>query len=128
MHGAEVDVIEEVARHYGYGAIARTERRSPKVGQASPRPVSAIAGSSDAQVAGDRGLRSLDRASLVDPAILGHLGSAVTPLRVLNPVVSGEDTLRTHLVAGLLAALERNVARRSTSVKLFELGKVFSRL
>jgi len=119
----EVDVIEEVARHHGYAAIARTERRSPKVGRLTD---------------GQRERRELRRtlqgigasegwtSSLVDPALLGRLDGTTPALRVLNPVVSGEDTLRTHLFAGLLAALERNAARRSTAVRLFEIGKVFS--
>ncbi|HVB05747.1 MAG TPA: phenylalanine--tRNA ligase subunit beta [Acidimicrobiales bacterium] len=120
----EVDLIEEVARHHGYAAVARTERRSPKVGRLTDQ---------------QRARRELRRAlqglgaseawtsSLLDPALLGHLGIGGGALRVRNPVVSGEDTLRTHLLPGLLAALARNEARRSFALRLFEIGKVFSR-
>ncbi len=120
----EVDLIEEVARHHGYAALPRRQRRSPKVGHLTER---------------QRARRELRRAmqglgaseawssSLVDPAQLGAFAGAGQLLRVLNPVVSGEDALRSQLLPGLLTALERNESRRSPSVRLFEIGKVFSR-
>ena len=118
----EVDLIEEVARHHGYRAIEPTQRRSPKVGRLSE---------------GQRARRELRRvlqglgaseawtSSLVDPALLARVGSLAPALEVLNPVVSGESALRTHLLPGLLAALGHNEARRNGAIRLFEIGKVF---
>ncbi|EDZ61977.1 Phenylalanyl-tRNA synthetase beta chain [Sulfurimonas gotlandica GD1] len=49
-------------------------------------------------------------------------------LELLNPIVSTLDTLRPTLMTGLLKAASQNVKNGVTSVKLFEVGSVFSPL
>ncbi len=118
----EVDIIEEVARRYGYGALGKTVPRSTQPGGLSGvqhrrrkvRDVLLGLGISEAMphpflTAGD-----LERAGLPGQAV-----------RLLNPLTVGDDVLRTSLRPGLLKAVEFNESRRSTGVRLFEVGHVY---
>ena len=119
----EVDVVEEVARHYGYERIAGTPRRAPGVGRLS-----------DGQVLRRRLRRLLTGAgvdeawtsSIVDPTVARRLEVRAGAVALANPMVAEESALRTHLLPGLLDALRRNVSRQNDDVRLFELGAVFA--
>jgi phenylalanyl-tRNA synthetase beta chain len=56
---------------------------------------------------------------------LDALGGGMTPPRLVNPLAETEALLRPSLLPGLLAALQRNVARGLPDVALFETGVVF---
>jgi len=119
----EVDLIEEVARHHGYRAIARTERRSPSVGRRSERQefrrrVHGLLSGVDADEAWT--------SSIVAPELEATVGPAGDPVELLNPVVAGETVLRTRLLGGLLGALRHNESHRNGEIRLFEVGHVFS--
>ncbi len=118
----EVDVIEEVARHYGYSHIVPTERRSPEVGrltskQAERRQVRRLVCALGAHEAWTT--------SLVDPVEQHRVIDEALSVRVANPMAREESVLRAHLLPGLLSALRYNVGRRSVSLRLFEVGRVF---
>jgi phenylalanyl-tRNA synthetase beta chain len=49
----------------------------------------------------------------------------MTPPRLVNPLAETEALLRPSLLPGLLAAVQRNVARGLSDVALFETGLVF---
>jgi len=118
----EVDVIEEIARHYGYEQIGRSERRSPRVGvltshQARRRRLrSALIG---------EGVTEAWTSSLVDPRTEAAVGSPGPYSEVLNPIDRDETVLRTGLMGGLLEAIAYNEAHRNSSIRLFEIGSVF---
>ena len=124
----EEDLVEEVARHYGYDRI-------PAV-----MPVEATAqGSVAPSLRADESVRAtLVRAGLVEaltltltnPAALdalhlppGHPWREMLPLR--NPMVEDHTHLRTTLVPGLLTAARANATRGVTDIRLFELGRIF---
>ncbi len=46
-------------------------------------------------------------------------------LHLLNPLTEDSSVMRTSLLAGLMAALKRNLNFRSEDVKLYEIGSVF---
>jgi phenylalanyl-tRNA synthetase beta chain len=54
--------------------------------------------------------------------------TTVEELELLNPIVNTLDTLRPTLLTGLLKAASHNVKNGIASVKLFEVGSVFSPL
>jgi phenylalanyl-tRNA synthetase beta chain len=119
----EVDVVEDVARRFGYRNIVRTERRSPSVGRL------------DAVQQLRRRLRRIlcglgaDEAwtsSIVDPASQARAGWSADVVRLMNPMVAEESALRPGLLAGLLAAVRHNTGHRHPWIRLFEIGDVFT--
>jgi phenylalanyl-tRNA synthetase beta chain len=124
----EEDLVEEVARHYGYDHIPAL------------MPVEATAqGSVAPSLRVDELVRTtLVRAGLVEaltlsltnPAALDalHLPSdhpwrEMLPLR--NPMVEDHTHLRTTLLPGLLSATRANASRGVADIRLFELGRTF---
>lgn len=124
----EEDVIEEVARHYGYEHIPES------------MPVEVVAQGSEAPaLAADHQVRDiLIRAGLTEVLTLsltnpGSLDRLQLPddhpwraaVRIRNPLVEDHVQLRTSLVAGLLDVTRININRRVTDLQIFELGRTF---
>jgi phenylalanyl-tRNA synthetase beta chain len=120
-HG-EIDVVEEVARHYGYDTIGTAVPNSTMHGRLSPvqqrrrmlRDVLLGAGASEAIT--DSFLRQADLAG-------AHL--ADDAIRITNPLVADEDILRPSMRPGLLRAVAFNESHRRAGVSLFEIGHVY---
>ena len=118
----EVNLIEEVARHFGYDRIGKRERRSPHVGafsnhQARRRTLrSALIGA---------GINEAWTSSIVDPATEIRTGALGPFIELTNPIVQGETVLRSGLLGGMLSAIVHNEAHRNGDIRLFEVGKVF---
>lgn len=117
----EVDLIEEVARMYGYDKIeVKTDVR-----------VGLVAGM-DKEFADEvrdflvgAGFQEIMTNSLQNK---GHatLGEG-TPVEVLNPVSVDMQMLRTSLIPGALDVLQHNFNRGAKGLRLFEVGKVYRR-
>jgi phenylalanyl-tRNA synthetase beta chain len=122
---AEVDVVEEVARHLSYSSIGRTVPSSPLVGGLSPhqrsrrqvREVLVALGCTEAATGLLLGPGDHERAGL------GELEA--TALRAVDPLAVEESVLRRSLRPGLLRAVGFNLDRRQDRVHLFEIGTVF---
>jgi phenylalanyl-tRNA synthetase beta chain len=120
-HG-EIDVVEEVARHYGYDTIGAAVPNSTMHGRLSAvqlrrrmlRDVLLGAGASEAIT--DSFLRQADLAG-------AHL--ADDAIRITNPLVADEDILRPSMRPGLLRAVAFNESHRRPGVSLFEIGHVY---
>lgn len=120
--GLEVDIIEEVARHYGYSRLGATVPKSTQPGGLSPvqqrrrrvRDVVLGLGVSEAMPHPFLTDGDLDRAGLSNEAV-----------RLLNPLAVGDDVLRTSLRPGLLKAIAFNESHRRAGVSLFEVGHVY---
>lgn len=118
----EVDIIEEVARHYGYSRLGATVPKSTQPGGLSPvqqrrrrvRDVVLGLGVSEAMPHPFLTDGDLDRAGLSNEAV-----------RLLNPLAVGDDVLRTSLRPGLLKAVAFNESHRRSGVALFEVGHVY---
>lgn len=117
----EIDVVEEVARTYGYDRIGRTLPSSAHTGRLSPRQAERRRlrrlmvglGLSEAMPLPFLAPGDLERAGLPDDGI-----------EIANPLVAEESVLRTSLLPGLVGALATNAARRNTGVSLWEIGHV----
>ena len=115
----EIDLVEEVARRYGYDRFPEEDRRF--------RP-SVVPEAASARRA-DRVRRTLVAQGLHEARSLSfmpeeHRGNrAVVP--VPNPLSAEESFLRAGLVPVLLRRLEHNFARGRRDVRLFEIGTVF---
>lgn len=124
----EADLIEEVARRYGYDKIPSTlpeGRVKPveisKVDRLSAKIREALTGA---------GFYEAITLSFMNPKALDWLKLASDDPRrrmvsLLNPLSSQEAGLRTSLLPGLLNAVAYNLNRFIRDPKLFELGKVF---
>ena len=119
---AEIDLVEEVARHHGYSAVPRTVPRSPFVGRLSPyqkerrrlRDVLVGAGVSEAMCPPLLAPGENERA--------GHTGEVI---EAVDPLAREESVLRASLLPSLLKAVAFNGSHRNPDVALFEIGHVF---
>lgn len=118
----EVDVIEEVARQYGYGRIPTSVPTSARAGGLTPR-----------QQDRRRLRRTLVGLGLVEamplpflaPGDLARAGLDPDAVTVTNPLDAKESVLRTSLRPGLLKTIAYNASHRVTGAELFELGHVY---
>lgn len=119
----EIDLIEEVARHYGYD----------KIGKSVPK--SAVHGRLSTMQARRRLLRrvlvglGLDEAMpspFLAPGDLSAVGlSEDNVLHISNPLAAEESVLRTSLRPGLLRSVQYNISHRAPHVALWEIGHVY---
>jgi phenylalanyl-tRNA synthetase beta chain len=121
----EVDLIEEVARHYGYDRLP----------SAFPAP-SAPAGPSDARIDRDRLVRRVLLAagcsealtfSFIDASAAAWFADDRAIVSIGNPLSAQFSVLRPSLLPGLLASVAHNKHRERTDVRLFELGACMTR-
>ncbi len=122
----EIDLIEEVARHYGYDRLAST---FPPVIQ-PPAPLSPYQRR-------QRLLRRVLTAAGCSEAITYTFieRTATTPfvhdpkdlVSIANPLSEKFTVLRPSLLPGLLDSLIRNRRREHRDIRLFEIGKRFRR-
>ena len=121
----EADVIEEVARHYGYDRLPST---FPALG-APPAP-------SDPAIERDRQVRRVFFAagcsealtfSFIDAAAASYFADEPAIVPIENPLSAQFSVLRPSLLPGLLASVAHNRHREHPDVRLFELGATVTR-
>lgn len=118
----ETDVIEEVARHLGYGRIGRTQPRVVRTGALTERQRERRL---VREVMVGLGIDEAMPMPFLEPGDLERTGSPVPGIRITNPLAAEESVLRTSLRPGLVKAVAYNASHRNTGVRLFEVGKVF---
>lgn len=146
----EEDLVEEVARHYGYEQIADALPASNTVGEhrahegrrRAARRSLADAGFDEAisfsfidAAHDDRFELPHDPAAGSDGAGGEGLNAAETAVGVgadgrfvtlSNPIIEGASRMRATLLPGLLAATRHNFNHGTRDVRLFEMGRVFA--
>ena len=118
----EVDVIEEVARHYGYDRIGKTVPKSVVHGALSGRQHRRRLAR---EVLLGLGVSEAMPNPFLAPGTLAKAGLPADSVRITNPLVAEESVLRTSLRPGLLEAIAYNESHRRTGVALFEIGHVY---
>ncbi len=113
----EIDLVEEIARVFGYGAFPDALRPF-RAGNQTDAPMHVIA---------DQVRRGLAADGLLE-AVLLPLGPATgeAEVPVLNPLSAEHGFLRARLTPGLVRQVEANWANQVREVRLFEIGTVFS--
>jgi phenylalanyl-tRNA synthetase beta chain len=122
----EDDLVEEVARVWGYEKVPSTLPSGTLTLTRRPRPM--VARDIARRVLTGAGFQEAVSLSLLDPAHLRHLERAPDDPRVIrlqNPLATDRSMLRPTLLFGLLEALATNVRRQTPDVRLFEIGRVF---
>ena len=120
----EADLIEELARVYGYDLIATKPLITEliiKNNHSNYKIVSKIR-----EVLVNRDYQEVITYSFVDPNIHCLLNNNDTSLELVNPIAPEYSEMRTTLLPGLVFALQRNIKRQKERVRLFETGLVFS--
>ncbi len=121
----EEDLIEEVARLYGFERIAA---QPPKVAATLLR---VDEGKRSLHVLRER-LAAADYCevinfSFVEPGWEADFAGEANPIRLLNPIVSQQSVMRTSLIGSLVEAVRKNHARKVPRIRVFEVGRVFLR-
>lgn len=121
---AEIDVIEEVARHYGYDALGRTVPRSPEPGGLTPAQRDRR---SLRRILMGQGLDEAMPMAFLAPDTCTRMGIDAETVKLTNPLVAEESVLRPSLLPGLLQTVAYNQSHRNADIALFEIGHTFRR-
>lgn len=119
----EEDLIEEVARIYGYDHLPSTPLQQGRV--LEPVNVSQTLRSQAKYLLSNRGYHEVVSYSFVDEKLQTLLGLSEGQVPLMNPISSEMSVMRTSLLPGLLSSLLYNVNRQQTRVRLFEQGLCF---
>lgn len=121
----EEDLIEEVARIYGFERIPDVapvaaanivvEPETHKGPHTLRAKVAAL------------GYQEVINFAFVEEKWEQNYTTNTNPIRLLNPIASQLAVMRSSLLGGLLANIEHNARHRQSRVRVFELGKVFLR-
>ena len=121
----EEDLIEEVARIYGFERIVAHPPRVPatmlKV-QGDRRSLHSLR---ERLAAGE--YREVINFSFVEPRWEEDFGGEKNPIRLLNPIVSQQSVMRTSLIGPLVDVVRKNHARKVPRIRVFEVGRVYLR-
>jgi phenylalanyl-tRNA synthetase beta chain len=120
----EIDLIEEVARVYGYNRFANTLPAFGEGVRALPWGESEAAVRRTLLGAGFHEAIGSTFCSAAETALTAPQPGLVVPLG--NPLSEEAGVLRPSLVPGMLAMVAGNLHRDVSDVRLFELGTVFS--
>ena len=114
----EVDLLEEVARRFGYEAFPQ-EARSFRPSVVPDSPVWSRADRVRSSLASFGALEARSSSFVPESRTTGR------PARLLKPLSEAESFLRTDLVPVLLGRVEHNWSRGNRDVRLYEIGSVF---
>jgi phenylalanyl-tRNA synthetase beta chain len=121
----EEDLIEEVARIYGFERIPDM----PPVARAKMRVQPEVLRGPHLLRAGMAALdyQEVINFAFVEEAWEANYAGNADPIRLLNPIASQLAVMRSSLIGGLLANIAYNANRKQSRVRVFELGRVFAR-
>ena len=119
----EVDLIEEVARIFGYNNIPNV---SPKATLAMREQKEAVLSVSKLRnVLVNRGYQEAITYSFVDPKVQAQLHPGQATMTLPHPISSEMSEMRVSLWTGLLQSVAYNQNRQQSRVRLFETGLRF---
>ncbi|WP_300427380.1 phenylalanine--tRNA ligase subunit beta, partial [uncultured Thalassolituus sp.] len=119
----EADLIEELARIYGYNRLpVRTPAAATPLAKA---PESRLPLRDLRRQLIARGYQEAITYSFVEPSVQKALDPEREALALLNPISADMSVMRTTLWAGLVTAADYNLKRQQPRVRLFETGLRF---
>ena len=117
------DVIEEIARLYGYRRIPRHTPTWPEPGGLTPRQKLRRR---VRDILVDLGTVECWTPTLGSDAEFDLLHRGVARVRITNPLASDESVMRATLLTGLVRTWSRNYERGNGDVVVAEIGNVFT--
>ena len=125
----EEDFVEEIARLYGYDAIPAQPAAHAQ--HMLPAAETRRTASSLKRRLAARDWQEVVTFSFVsarwEEALFPDRAPDELPIRVLNPIASHLDVMRTTLAGGLIEVLRTNLARHQARVRIMETGRCFER-
>lgn len=121
----EEDLIEEVARLYGFERITAHPPRAPALMLAAPEAVRSLHALRERLAAAD--YREVINFSFVEPQWEADFAGEHEPVRLLNPIASQLSVMRTSLIGSLVDVVRRNHFRKIARIRVFEAARVFLR-
>jgi len=119
----EIDLIEEIARIYGYDKIESAFRAGGELFTSISEEERLIRKIKSFLTG--RGLFEVISNNLVDPVKMSRINPSKEAVKVLNPLNEGLSILTTSLSYNLLSIISWNLNRKEKDLRIFELGKVF---
>ena len=119
----EVDLIEELGRLYGYNRLPVRYPQARLAPQAKAEAAVDLPALRRLLVA--RGYQEAITYSFIDPKLFELFNPGVAPLMLANPISADMAAMRSSLWPGLIKALEHNLNRQQSRVRLFESGLRF---
>ncbi len=119
----EQDLIEEIARIYGYNNLPTSLPAQALTMAAVPEAETPLMRLKHYLV--DQDVQEAVTYSFVDPAMQALLGDGVEGVRLANPIASNLAEMRRSLMPGLVEAVRHNVNRQAPRVRVFETGQCF---
>jgi phenylalanyl-tRNA synthetase beta chain len=121
----EADLIEEVARVYGYDAIPDRVSASRMTMLELPQDRQPRAVLRRKVVARD--YQEVINYAFVDETWERDFAANDDPVRLINPIASQMSVMRSTLIGGLVDVLVANINRKQSRVRLFELARIFAK-
>lgn len=121
----EEDLIEEIARIYGYHhipSIVPTEQLKMLPASETQNDVHAVR-----NVLVERGFHETLSYSFLDPKLQALIYPDAEGIALQNPIAKNLSTMRTSLWPNLIAAVAHNQKHQQERVRLFEVGRVFNK-
>jgi phenylalanyl-tRNA synthetase beta chain len=119
----EVDLIEELGRLYGYNRLPVRYPQARLAPKAKSEARAELASLRRLLVA--RGYQEAITYSFIDPKVFALFHPGVEPLQLANPISADMAAMRSSLWPGLIKALQYNLNRQQSRVRLFESGLRF---
>ncbi len=121
----EEDLIEEVARIYGFERIPDVPPLARAAMRAVPEAVRPAHALRHAVAALD--YQEVVNFSFVEAEWERNLAGNADPIKLLNPIASQLSVMRSSLMGGLLDNVRYNFNRKQSRVRVFELGRAYRR-
>ena len=119
----EQDLVEEVARIYGYNNLPTS---TPTMAlDLQPNPESQQQPGVFRSQLISRGYQEVITYSFVDPEVQAVVDPGVTPVSLANPISADMAVMRTNLWSGLLSTAAYNLNRQQSRIRIFEMGQCF---
>jgi phenylalanyl-tRNA synthetase beta chain len=122
----EADMIEELARLYGYDNIPALAPHAAMTMLPCSELQSPLARILKTMVALD--YQEIVSYSFVEKEVERELCGNDNPVALQNPIASNLAVMRSSLIGGLVSALRYNLNRKQSRVRLFEVGACFAKV
>jgi len=119
----EADLLEELARVYGYNRLPTRALATPI--QIDERPEAKLGVSAIRRQLVARGYQEAITFSFIEPKLSTLFDPTCEPVVLRNPISADLAAMRTSLLPGLVSVLRNNLNRQQERVRLFETGLRF---